>query len=241
MSSITGIEYDEDKLFEKYTPKSVEVNGLVLHPNEKGEYILTKEMIEKETVIKIEYNSSNDLLVRVGKDGEENDLLITRVGKYYENYKNDYNSYHYIFDGNNNIVFDTYLKQWNVSGTNTINLGKLYGLKLNNQYMKDILQDIDSIRRMKNVEISSGKVNGVIEVEDKSLLFTSIPYADGWKIRVNGEYVNKVKLMDGFLGFYIDSGLNNLEIFYKPKGLVIGTFMTILGIIFLLVRIKKFE
>lgn len=241
LSSITGVEYDENKLFEKYIPESVKVNDLVLHPNEKGEYILNKEMIEKETVIKIQYSSSDDLLVRVGKEGEENDLLITRVGKYYENYKNDYNSYHYIFDGNDNIVFDTYLKQWNVSGTNSINLGKLYGLKLNNQYMKGILEDIDSIRRMKNVEISGGKVNGVIDVEDKSLLFTSIPYADGWKVKVNDKYVNKVKLINGFLGFYVDGGLNDLEIFYKPKGLVIGTFMTILGIIFLLARIKKFE
>lgn len=72
---------------------------------------------------------------------------------------------------------------------------------------------------------------GTITVtENKNLVFTSIPYDEGWNIYANGEKITPVKLLDGVIGFYLDPGEYTLELKYWPSCLSIGLIGSVVGL-----------
>lgn len=72
---------------------------------------------------------------------------------------------------------------------------------------------------------------GTITVtEDKNLVFTSIPYDEGWNIYANGEKITPVKLLDGLIGFYLEPGEYTLELKYWPSCLTIGLIGSAIGL-----------
>lgn len=72
---------------------------------------------------------------------------------------------------------------------------------------------------------------GTITVtEDKPLVFTSIPYDEGWNIYANGEKVLPAKVLDGLIGFYLEPGEYTLELRYWPSCLTIGLIGSAVGL-----------
>lgn len=72
---------------------------------------------------------------------------------------------------------------------------------------------------------------GTITVtEDRNLVFTSIPYDEGWNIYANGEKITPVKLLDGLIGFYLEPGEYTLELKYWPSCLTIGLIGSAAGL-----------
>lgn len=72
---------------------------------------------------------------------------------------------------------------------------------------------------------------GTITVtEDKPLVFTSIPYDEGWNIYANGEKILPVKVLDGLIGFYLEPGEYTLELRYWPSCLTIGLIGSAVGL-----------
>ena len=69
---------------------------------------------------------------------------------------------------------------------------------------------------------------------DKNLVYTSIPYDDGWEVYVDDNKVNTFKIGNTLLAFYIEPGNHKLVFKYVPKGAKIGILGTILGIFILL-------
>ena len=63
-----------------------------------------------------------------------------------------------------------------------------------------------------------------------NLVFTSIPYDEGWEIYADGERVEIIKLIDGTVGFMLDSGEHSLVMKYRPNCLYIGLSVTALGL-----------
>ncbi len=83
-------------------------------------------------------------------------------------------------------------------------------------------------------EFRDGYIRGTVNVENDNVLFTSIPYEDGWRIYVDGDEVDKLSLIDGaFLGAIIDSGCHEIEMIYYDRNITIGIFLFICGVSFL--------
>ena len=61
------------------------------------------------------------------------------------------------------------------------------------------------------------------------ILFTSIPYDEGWEILVDGQTVQGVKLFDTFLGVELTEGHHTVSMKYRPKGLTEGAMITIIS------------
>ena len=74
-------------------------------------------------------------------------------------------------------------------------------------------------------------VQGTITAKEDTLLYTSIPYEDGWTVYVDGKKAEKLQLIEGFSGVEITAGKHEIEFKYCPKGLLIGVAITILGLI----------
>lgn len=92
-----------------------------------------------------------------------------------------------------------------------------------------------------NIEkYSDTKIKGNIEIDNDCVLYSSIPYDEGWNIYIDGEKVDKFEIGNAQLGTQIEKGTHEIEYKYCPKGLKYSipiSLVTILGIIsYLLIR-----
>lgn len=69
---------------------------------------------------------------------------------------------------------------------------------------------------------------------DNQMLITSIPYDEGWNIKVNGKIVKAEKVFGAFIGVKLNDKESVIEMRYLPSGLVNGIIISVLGVCFLL-------
>ena len=72
-------------------------------------------------------------------------------------------------------------------------------------------------------------------------MMTSIPYSDGWKVKVDGKYVPTSKAWKSFLSFPITPGQHKVEFIFSQKGSLTGTVITILSVIALYFIRQKYK
>lgn len=82
---------------------------------------------------------------------------------------------------------------------------------------------------------SDTTVQGKINAKEADVLFFSIPYDPGWKVKVDGKQAPVVK-MGGFIGVNVAEGLHEVELNFIPRGFVIGSILTIAAVLGLLAR-----
>lgn len=85
-------------------------------------------------------------------------------------------------------------------------------------------------------ENSSAKNNAEIRT-DSSLnkqYVISVPYSEGFTVKLDGKRVKTQRYLDSFLSFEIDNKQHELEITYMPKGMKAGVLLFILAIVIML-------
>ena len=85
---------------------------------------------------------------------------------------------------------------------------------------------------------SPNSIIGDISLKTKKILFLSIPFDSGWKVKVNGKSQQLFLVNCGFTGLPLESGNFNIELSYQPNLLKIGFIITILSIIIYIILIK---
>ncbi len=77
-----------------------------------------------------------------------------------------------------------------------------------------------------------GYVKGKVTVtSEKNVLFTSIPYEEGWQIKVDGKKVEGLKLAEGLLGVELTEGEHIVEFTYHVPGLLQGFVISFISIL----------
>ena len=79
------------------------------------------------------------------------------------------------------------------------------------------------------LNISSFKENhikGYINLKESGVIFTSIPYDNSWKIKVDNKYIDFYKIGESYIGFNLNEGYHNIEFIYKTKGLKTGAIIS---------------
>ena len=87
---------------------------------------------------------------------------------------------------------------------------------------------------LKVEKYKNGYVKGTVSVAGKNnVLFTTVPYTDGWEVYVNGEKAEIVPLLDdSFIGINLHgSGEYTIEMIYRCPGFRIGLIVSIIGIL----------
>ena len=95
---------------------------------------------------------------------------------------------------------------------------------------------------IENTIYKDGYIKGDIKVTaDKTLMYTSIPYDEGWSLKVDGEDYDYFKILDGLIGVKLQPGQHKIEFKYKLPGLRLGIGISIfsLGILILAFKNKK--
>lgn len=91
------------------------------------------------------------------------------------------------------------------------------------------------------------KITGTVNAAEDCVLYTSIPYDKGWSVTVDGKKVDEndiIAIGDALLGVKVSKGEHTVEFSFTPRGLVIGSLISvctalILIAIAVLIRKKK--
>ena len=84
-------------------------------------------------------------------------------------------------------------------------------------------------------DYSDTKITGTVTANTTGIMYTSIPYDEGWSVYVDGTKTKAVEICDGALtGVLLTSGTHEVTFKYCPQGFVMGIIITIICIIILL-------
>ena len=71
----------------------------------------------------------------------------------------------------------------------------------------------------------------------QELIFTTIPYDEGWQVYVDGEKAETVQVLGTLLAIPSTEGFHELEFVYRPDCAVYGGILSVLGIVIFAVLI----
>ncbi len=98
--------------------------------------------------------------------------------------------------------------------------------------MKELAQET-----LTNIKTSNNRVQGEIELNDKGILFLSIPYSKGWKAYVDGK---ESKLLRGnvmYMALPVTEGKHRIQLRYRTPYLMEGAILSMLSFLYLIGRL----
>ncbi|MFF2091711.1 YfhO family protein [Paenibacillus sp. NPDC058174] len=101
---------------------------------------------------------------------------------------------------------------------------------------KKINYNIEDIKKLSQNEyklstVTNNKIEGVIEVAGAKLLALSVPYDEGWSVKVDGKEAKVQKVNVGFIGVLLEPGLHQVEFKFTPPLFKTGLIITIISIL----------
>ena len=107
---------------------------------------------------------------------------------------------------------------------------------------KDRLTQLRAIlmkNKMRVTKVTDDELQGNIRLKEDQIIFTSIPYDEGWQIYLDGNRVDEDDIDiigGGFLGIWADEGQHTLRMKFVPQGRKLGILISIVcWIIYLLI------
>ena len=83
-------------------------------------------------------------------------------------------------------------------------------------------------------EYGNDYLKGFIDLPvGQELIFTTIPYDEGWKVYIDGERVETIKVLDSLLAVPSSAGEHEIEFVYRPDCAVYGGLISVIGILVL--------
>ena len=92
---------------------------------------------------------------------------------------------------------------------------------------------------LENVKISNNKITGNIEVEKDKLLCFSIPYNEGWSIKIDGKETQLYKANTMYMMAKVKKGYHEIELNYITPGLKEGIILSVIGLILFIKIVLK--
>lgn len=90
----------------------------------------------------------------------------------------------------------------------------------------DVNRYTSSIKQIQNkgidFEVSNRKATAHVNLPEKQVLFTTIPFDKGWSVSIDGKKIATKDFHDGFLTFEVPKGKHDIKLSYLPPGFIIG-------------------
>ncbi|MDO4554298.1 MAG: YfhO family protein [Lachnospiraceae bacterium] len=94
----------------------------------------------------------------------------------------------------------------------------------------DSLYEIMSSTGVRVSSYTSSSIDGTVLMEEDGLVLFSIPYDEGWTVKVDGVETGITAVADGLLAVETEEGLHTLELDYVSPGFQSGLILTIGGL-----------
>ena len=119
----------------------------------------------------------------------------------------------------------------------TIELKEFMLKELNLTNFEEAYQKVEK-NQIQNVEFNNSTLKATANiVEEKSYVFTTIPYEEGWSLEVNGKKAN-LENSNGFITFALEKGEQEIKLSYVPKGFKEGMVITVISIVIFIIVIS---
>ncbi|MDD2518764.1 MAG: YfhO family protein [Bacilli bacterium] len=110
-------------------------------------------------------------------------------------------------------------------------------------YFEDdlIIEALNELKKnqLEIVERNKSYIKGNINVDDeKTVLFTSIPYEKGWTISVDGKSVDYYSVFDSFIALNLEKGTHEIEFNFTPPYLKLGALISFITLIMFIVYMR---
>jgi uncharacterized membrane protein YfhO len=204
--------------------KNATLAGSLLTVKEQAELILPNVFAEELGEVLVDIK-----LKRI--DGEKYEL---QVDHQLFTYFGDTHIYNYPKD---EIVFNTGYQQKPANMTMTLSPGqyelKSITLTLNSYKNYLALTKARRAQSLQNVQFTEQRVSGSIQAQQAGILFLSIPYSEGWHLKVDGVATEALKVNFAFIGVPITKGKHQIELAYRPPYFRLGVGISLATLIFL--------
>lgn len=221
---------DEVDYFNRITNIKVKLNNLSLS-KENGIDIYTKINPNMEGSIEYSVNSEKSYPTYAYFDGVyNNDLAQVYLdnklldSKYIHDY---YKSYILEIDkeqSTNSRILKLVLNQSKI----LLKDQAFYYLDMSNT--KNALNNLNG-NVLNITEYKDTLIKGNVDVRDKNLLYTSIPYDSGWSVKVDGKKAKITKTMDAFISVDLSKGKHEVIFRFSPKGFKTGAVISLISIL----------
>lgn len=206
---------NKNKLFsamantEKQIFKEIEIQNIeeIENYNQKDMYLLytAKNQIRTDSV-KIYFD---DTLYKTSSETNENSNNVIYIPKSVKNVKIEF-----IEDSKENFDFKLY--EFNYE-----NFVEIYDTISKNQLQVETNH--------------SSYIKGKIKADKTGILLTSIIDDNGWKVKVDGQNVEKQVIAENLLAINLNEGEHTIEFIYTPPGFVLGTIIFFIGFILMII------
>lgn len=120
-------------------------------------------------------------------------------------------------------TFSLYLEEDNIY----LASGCSYFWYFHEDVFTEVVEELQS-GKMDAYSVRDDVITGTLTAtEDKTAVFTSIPYDAGWTIYVDGEKVETLCLIDALVGFQISAGTHEVELRYRPDCVKYGLILSL--------------
>lgn len=109
---------------------------------------------------------------------------------------------------------------------------------LNKSNYKMLMSDL-SKNQLCIDKFDDGYVYGHINASYNGTIITSIPYNEGWSVKIDGKKVRTFDIENALLSFHINEGKHTIEFSYLPKGLIAGALISIIALLILIINIVQ--
>lgn len=109
---------------------------------------------------------------------------------------------------------------------------------LNKPNYRKLMSDL-SENQMNINQFDDGHVYGHITASFDGTILTSIPYSEGWSVKIDGKKIRTFDIENALLAFHISEGEHTIEFSYLPKGLIAGMIISITALLILITDIVQ--
>jgi len=117
-------------------------------------------------------------------------------------------------------------------------VGNVFLASVNDDVFHQAIDEL-SEGQMYDVVYKEGNISGKVNCQSSNgqLMFTSITYDSGWRVKVDGERVDTFALGDGLLCFAVPKGEHTIQMTFLPTGLIAGIVISVVCLLILLVLV----
>ena len=220
LNNVEAITELEENLYTKIdTEKDASIDITIKSKDNNPVYLFLKSNIYEEAIDNNIIGTIRGSAVEVISNGGAKYAQFTGLG------------YNIQFIGNYNDGEEIKATIKLAGDTTTIKEVQVYSCNMDN--FEGVYENLSS-NTIENTEYKDGYVKGDVTVTaDKTLLYTSIPYDEGWTLKVDGKDCEYIKIFNGFIGVDLEEGQHTIEFKYKLPGFKVGLSISIISLIIL--------
>lgn len=244
LNAMQGVSVGSSDYVEYFTPlgfNDIEVENLeVIKENkDSGEYVYKRKDNTKDGVIRYKFTPQTDNTYYLFSP----QALVNKSG------------YSVLVNGDaiSNLAMTVQRQIWQITDRTSqkesviefrfqfddIDLSHLGLYRADDEKIKKVLESRKN-QELNVEQFSNTHIVGRVNITDEStVMMTSIPYNEGWQVKVDGKPIKTKKSWDSFLSFPISPGKHKVEFVFKQKWSTLGLLITIVSLTVLLFINKR--